>query len=116
MGIVNLTSDSFSGDGLLAKSLEEVVQQVNDFVRLGVDIIDVGGESTRPGSKPVSISDELERVIPAIKAISERIDIPISIDTYKSEVAKKALVACLIISAVATLVNMTALPIKISNN
>lgn len=93
MGIVNLTSDSFSGDGLLAKSLEEVVQQVKDFVRLGVDIIDVGGESTRPGSKPVSISDELERVIPAIEAIGEKIDIPISIDTYKSEVAKNALKA-----------------------
>lgn len=93
MGIVNLTSDSFSGDGLLDKSIEDIVQQVKNFVNYGVDIIDVGGESTRPGSEPVSLEDELERVIPAIETISDRINIPISIDTYKAEVAKKALIA-----------------------
>ncbi|MFN2127625.1 MAG: dihydropteroate synthase [Anaerolineales bacterium] len=105
MGILNITPDSFSGDGLLsstASSFESTIPSPEDrietaillarkFVELGVDIIDVGGESTRPGSEQVNISEELERVLPVISAIKNVLNIPVSIDTYKSEVASEAL-------------------------
>ncbi|MHA2099494.1 MAG: dihydropteroate synthase [Candidatus Kariarchaeaceae archaeon] len=91
MGVVNVTHDSFSGDGLLEKSLDSIVDQAKSFVKYGADIIDIGGESTRPGSTIVSTEDELERVIPAIEAVSTAIDVPISIDTYKAIVAEQAL-------------------------
>ena len=90
MGILNVTPDSFY-DGGLHFDLEDTQKRVEAMISEGVEIIDIGGESTRPGSKPVTIEQELERVIPAIKFISEISDIPISIDTQKPEVARKAI-------------------------
>ena len=92
MGILNVTPDSFY-DGGLHFDLEDTQKRVEAMISEGVEIIDIGGESTRPGSKPVTIEQELERVIPAIKFISEISDIPISIDTQKPEVARKAIEA-----------------------
>ena len=86
MGILNVTPDSFS-DGGLFLDRENAVQQVLRMQAEGVDIIDIGGESTRPGAEKVSVKDEIKRVVPVIKALAENVDIPISIDTYKSEVA-----------------------------
>src|SRR3972149_1718443 len=97
MGILNVTPDSFSGDGLLALSEDEVrgendaLQQAREFLADGADILDVGGESTRPGSQPVTADEELERVIPVITAIAEESpNALISIDTYKARVAEEA--------------------------
>jgi dihydropteroate synthase len=100
MGILNVTPDSFSGDGLLpplplgegrGEGIEAAIQQAKKFLSYGADILDVGGESTRPGSQPVNADDELERVIPVIEAIaSEFPDALISIDTYKAKVAEAA--------------------------
>jgi dihydropteroate synthase len=90
MGILNVTPDSFSDGGKFFQ-LEDAVKQGIGMAEEGADIIDVGGESTRPGSDPITIEEELSRVIPVIEALSKQVDIPISIDTYKSEVAKKAL-------------------------
>ena len=91
MGIINYTPDSFSGDGLVEKGVEGAVAQAREYVEAGVDILDVGGESTRPGSEPVSASQELERVLPVIERFQKEFDVLISIDTYKAEVARKAL-------------------------
>jgi dihydropteroate synthase len=95
MGIVNVTPDSFSGDGLMEQSdwVEAAVALAKDQVQAGADLIDIGGESTRPGSQPVPLEEELHRVIPVIQALHGRISIPISIDTYKAEVARVALAA-----------------------
>ena len=90
MGVVNVTPDSFS-DGGKFYNLEKAIEHSFELVKQGVDIIDIGGESTRPGADAISINDELERVIPVIKGIRSTSSIPISIDTYKSEVAKKAI-------------------------
>jgi dihydropteroate synthase len=93
MGILNVTPDSFSGDGILAKedALQAAVEQARQFLTDGADILDIGGESTRPGSQPVSAEDELERVVPVIEAISKEFpDALISIDTYKARVAEAA--------------------------
>ncbi|KPK76657.1 MAG: dihydropteroate synthase [candidate division Zixibacteria bacterium SM23_73] len=90
MGILNVTPDSFSDGGEFFQ-VEDAVKQGVRMAEEGADIIDVGGESTRPESDPVTIEEELSRVIPVIEALSKEIDIPISIDTYKSQVAKKAL-------------------------
>ncbi len=92
MGILNVTPDSFY-DGGLHFDLADTQKRVDAMVKEGAEIIDIGGESTRPGSKPVTIDEELDRVIPAIKYIAKNYDIPISIDTQKSEVAKKAVEA-----------------------
>lgn len=92
MGILNVTPDSFS-DGQSHYSLEEIIKKAHQMVHDGVDIIDVGGESTRPGSKMVLLEEELQRVIPVIERLSKEIDIPISIDTYKAEVARQAVLA-----------------------
>lgn len=92
MGILNVTPDSFS-DGQSHDSLEEIIKKAHQMVHDGVDIIDVGGESTRPGSKIVLLEEELQRVIPVIERLSKEIDIPISIDTYKAEVARQAVLA-----------------------
>ncbi len=89
MGILNLTPDSFSGDGIY-NNLNDAVEQARSMIRDGADIIDVGGESTRPGAEPVSVEEELERVIPVIREL-KKTRIPVSIDTYKTEVAKEAL-------------------------
>jgi dihydropteroate synthase len=95
MGILNVTPDSFSEDGLLTEEnwLEAVVGRACQMAEQGADILDVGGESTRPGSQPVSAEEEMRRVIPAIKAIAAELDIAISVDTYKAEVARQALEA-----------------------
>ena len=88
MGIVNVTPDSFSGDGTLGR---DPVARALDLVRRGADILDVGGESTRPGSDPVSADEEAARVVPVIQAIRERTDVPVSVDTYKASVAADAI-------------------------
>lgn len=93
MGILNVTPDSFS-DGGKHNSVEMAVAHVQKLIEDGADIIDIGGESTRPGFTPVSVKEELARVIPVIEAIAEKFpNIPMSIDTYKSETAAKALEA-----------------------
>jgi dihydropteroate synthase len=96
MGILNVTPDSFSGDGIIAKGdvVNAAVNQAQDFLVNGADILDVGGESTRPGSAPVNADEELERVIPVIQALRQNFpEAIISIDTYKSQVAEEALKA-----------------------
>lgn len=96
MGILNITPDSFS-DGKKyydrKLNLDKVIYDAQKMVIDGADFIDVGGESTRPGSQQISIEEELNRVIPVISALKKKIEIPISIDTYKSEVAEEALKA-----------------------
>ncbi len=92
MGILNVTPDSFS-DGGSFTSKETVTDQVERMLEDGVDIIDVGGESTRPFAEPVTEAEELARVIPAIRIIREITDCPVSIDTTKAEVARRALAA-----------------------
>jgi dihydropteroate synthase len=92
MGILNITPDSFSDGGQYIQ-LEDAVSRARQMVAEGADILDIGGESTRPGHEPVSKEEELRRVIPVIEAISREVDIPISIDTYKAEVADQALKA-----------------------
>jgi dihydropteroate synthase len=94
MGILNITPDSFSGDGIIAKgdTVPLAVEQASDFLASGADILDVGGESTRPGSQPVNADEEMERVIPVIQEIAKKFpDALISIDTYKAKVAEAAL-------------------------
>jgi len=93
MGVCNLSPDSFSGDGLAEGDTAAVVAQARSLVAQGVDIIDVGGESTRPGSRPISIDEELRRVIPVIERLTTELSVPISIDTYKSAVARRAVAA-----------------------
>jgi len=90
MGILNVTPDSFS-DGGLFFSEEKAIEHALRLVEDGADIIDIGGESTRPGSEPVPAREEIRRTIPVIRAISKEVKIPISIDTYKAEVAAAAL-------------------------
>lgn len=95
MGVINLTPDSFSGDGLNT-DVESALNQALQFEKMGADIIDVGGESTRPSSiysgvEATSLKDELSRVIPVIEVLTSELGIPISVDTYKSLVAKEAL-------------------------
>ncbi|MCS7228534.1 MAG: dihydropteroate synthase [Candidatus Kryptonium sp.] len=90
MGVLNVTPDSFS-DGGKYFTVDSALAHAMKMIEDGADIIDIGGESTRPGSEPVSVEEELRRVIPVIKEIVKRSDIPISIDTYKAEVARQAL-------------------------
>ncbi len=90
MGIVNVTPDSFS-DGGQFYDPQVAISHAKKLVLEGADIIDIGGESTRPGSEAVSLEDELNRVIPVIKGIADDVSVPISIDTCKSEVARAAL-------------------------
>ncbi|OFU52453.1 dihydropteroate synthase [Aerococcus sp. HMSC10H05] len=92
MGILNVTPDSFSDGGAYLAS-DDMIAQVKKMVSEGVDIIDVGGESTRPGHVPVILEEELKRVVPAVKAIREVSDVIISVDTWKVEVARQALEA-----------------------
>ncbi|TGA96551.1 dihydropteroate synthase [Sporolactobacillus shoreae] len=90
MGILNVTPDSFS-DGGKFDQIDRAVEHALELERDGADIIDVGGESTRPGYTPLPAEDEIERVVPMIRAIRKHTDIPISIDTYKAETARRAL-------------------------
>ncbi len=92
MGILNVTPDSFS-DGGKFNSFEQAVIQAKQMVSEGAHIIDVGGESTRPGHEPVSAEEEIRRVVPVIEALAKEITVPISIDTFKSEVAIAAIEA-----------------------
>jgi dihydropteroate synthase len=96
MGIINVTTDSFSGDGLLTAgdAVQAALEQARRFAAEGADILDVGGESTRPGSQPVSADEELERVLPVIRALAAAdLDVILSIDTYKAVVADAAVQA-----------------------
>jgi len=92
MGILNVTPDSFSDSGLFFDKGNAVSHGLK-MVEEGTDIIDIGGESTRPGSKPIELEEELRRVIPVIESIAQEADVPISIDTYKSTVAQRAIEA-----------------------
>ena len=90
MGIINVTPDSFYSGSRVKK--DELLMKVEEMTKEGVDIIDIGGESTRPGSDPVPLEEELNRVIPSVEEIRKNFsDVIISVDTYKSEIAKKAL-------------------------
>ena len=89
MGIINLTPDSFSGDGLCA-DVESAVELALRFQEDGADILDIGAESTRPGHEKISIDEELNRLMPSLEAVAKRVDLPISVDTYKAAVAKRA--------------------------
>lgn len=92
MGIINVTPDSFSGDGIT--DTDAAVAKAWKFVEDGADIVDIGGESTRPGSQPVPAEEEMSRVLPVIeRLVAEGFPLPISVDTYKPEVAKRALEA-----------------------
>jgi dihydropteroate synthase len=88
MGIINLSPDSFSGDGL--STADSAIEQARRFVDEGADILDIGAESTRPNSEPVPADLEIARLVPAIEQIRRELDIPISVDSYKYEVAKQA--------------------------
>jgi len=90
MAIINVTPDSFSGDGL-STDLDHVKDRIRHVIEQGADLIDIGGESTRPGAVPVSVNDELSRILPVIEVCRQETDLPISIDTYKSAVAREAL-------------------------
>lgn len=92
MGVLNVTPDSFSDGGMhfdKSRAVDHALRMIDE----GADILDIGGESTRPGSDPVSLDEELRRTIPVIEALAKNIPIPISIDTYKSDVAVRALEA-----------------------
>ncbi|MBI4277333.1 MAG: dihydropteroate synthase [Armatimonadetes bacterium] len=98
MGILNVTPDSFAGDGLWTgmpgeADVEHVVACGRAMVADGAHILDVGGESTRPGAAPVSLDEELRRTIPVIARLAREVDVPISIDTYKAEVVRQAVAA-----------------------
>jgi dihydropteroate synthase len=94
MGILNVTPDSFSGDGIITKgdAVQVAVEQARNFLACGADILDVGGESTRPGSAPVNADEEMERVIPIVRALKNNFpEAILSIDTYKAQVAEEAI-------------------------
>ena len=89
MGIINVTPDSFSGDGL-GNDVAAAVDQALRFQDEGADMLDIGAESNRPGHQPVSLEEELQRLLPALEAVADRVDLPISVDTYKAAVARRA--------------------------
>jgi dihydropteroate synthase len=90
MGIVNATPDSFSDGGRIG-GVAEAVQHARRLVGEGADLLDLGGESSRPGSLPVAVDEELRRVIPAVAAVAAELGVPVSVDTTKAEVARRAL-------------------------
>ena len=90
MGILNVTPDSFSDGGQFV-TVDSALAHAEQMISEGADIIDVGGESTRPGGEPISVEDEINRVVPVIEALAQRINTPVSVDTTKSEVARAAL-------------------------
>lgn len=92
MGILNVTPDSFS-DGGRYNTVEAALSHGEKLVREGADILDIGGESTRPGHQAVTSGEEIERIIPVIRALKKSFDVPISVDTYKSQVAEEAVKA-----------------------
>ena len=90
MGVVNVTPDSFSDGGRFLAAADALAQGLA-LVREGAAIVDIGGESTRPGSEPVAADEELRRVLPVVEALADRVGVPISVDTTKAEVARRAL-------------------------
>ena len=92
MGILNVTPDSFS-DGGQHEAVELAVERAAEMVSAGASIIDIGGESTRPGATPVEIDEELRRVVPVVEAVCQGVDVPVSIDTMKADVARAAVEA-----------------------
>lgn len=92
MGILNVTPDSFS-DGGSYTTVDKAVNHAIEMERNGADVIDLGGESTRPGHTPVSLEEELQRIVPAIEAVRKKVSIPISVDTFKAEAARQAIEA-----------------------
>ncbi|THF74534.1 dihydropteroate synthase [Cohnella fermenti] len=92
MGILNVTPDSFS-DGGSYMNLDAAVERARRMVEEGADLIDIGGESTRPGHEPVSAEEEIRRIVPVIQAVREQVKLPISVDTYKPETARAAMEA-----------------------
>src|SRR5689334_11161078 len=92
MGVVNVTPDSFS-DGGRSPTSEAAVAHALELIRQGADVLDVGGESTRPGSQPVALEEELARVVPVVAALAQQTTTPLSIDTSKAEVARACLEA-----------------------
>ena len=92
MGILNVTPDSFS-DGGRYREMDDALRRAEEMIRDGAAILDIGGESTRPGFTPVSEEEEMERVLPVIEAVKKHFDIPVSVDTYKSKVAEAAILA-----------------------
>src|SRR5262245_57182448 len=90
MGILNVTPDSFS-DGGMYLSRERAVERALAIEAEGADILDVGGESSRPGADPLSVQEEMDRVLPVIESLKSRLKIPVSIDTTKSQVAEAAI-------------------------
>ncbi|MEE9202236.1 MAG: dihydropteroate synthase, partial [Dehalococcoidia bacterium] len=92
MGIINVTPDSFSGDGL-AYDVGAAVAQAQQMEAEGADVLDIGGESTRPASAPVSAGEELRRVLPVVERVVAAVKVPVSIETYKAEVARRAVAA-----------------------
>ena len=90
MGILNVTPDSFS-DGGKWNHMDAALKHVEEMIKEGADIIDIGGESTRPGFDIVTVEEEIARVVPMIEAVKERFDIPVSLDTYKTEVAREGI-------------------------
>lgn len=99
MGIINLTPDSFSGDGLLAgsadlgRAIDVAVERALEFEQSGADLLDIGAESTRPGASGITAEEEMARLIPAVAAIRQATSLPLSVDTYKAQVAREALAA-----------------------
>lgn len=93
MGILNITPDSLSGDGLMIKGdyINNALRQAEAFIKAGADILDIGGESTRPGADPISAEEELDRVIPVIEMLKKHTSTPLSIDTTKATVANDAI-------------------------
>lgn len=92
MGVVNVTPDSFS-DGARFLEAEAAIRQALELEQVGADVLDIGGESTRPGAAPVSAEEELRRVLPVIESLARRVNVPLSIDTSKAQVARAALTA-----------------------
>ena len=92
MGIVNVSPDSFSGDGL-GEDIPAIIDQALRMEAEGADFLDVGAESTRPGHAPITVDEELRRLIPALEALTPKVTVPISVDTFKSVVAREALAA-----------------------
>ena len=92
MAVLNVTPDSFSGDGV-GTDIAAAVAQAKEFAKSGADIIDIGAESTRPGASPITQEEELRRLLPTLAAVRRAVSLPISVDTYKSSVAKAALAA-----------------------
>jgi len=90
MGVLNVTPDSFSDGGLYLRT-EDAVRRAEEMAQEGADIVDIGGESSRPGAEPVPLEEELRRVIPVVREVARRLSVPISVDTYKAEVARRAL-------------------------